>query len=124
MGKRYFIAAALFLVLGVFSFIGAVAQDAKEEKKIEKSVCLACHGSYDDIAAATADYVTPSGETVTPHQYIPHKENPEIPECVECHKPHPIPPESKEQVVKPDNIDYCYNSCHHIQNLQPCSTCH
>lgn len=103
---------------------GAPAADAAEEIKVDKTMCLACHGSFDDIAAATADYTAPSGETVTPHQYVPHQENPEIPECTECHKPHPIPLESKDQVVKPKKIDWCYASCHHMNNLMACSGCH
>jgi len=123
MAKKFLVFAVLVLVLGIFAFVSAIAQDNAGEKMIEKSVCLACHGTFDDIAAATADYKAPSGETVTPHRYIPHTENQEIPECVECHKPHPIPPESKDQVVKPDNIDYCY-SCHHMRNFQPCTACH
>lgn len=98
--------------------------DAAQEVKLDKTMCLACHGSFDDIAAATADYTAPSGETVTPHQYVPHTENPEIPECTECHKPHPIPLESKDQVVKPEKIDWCYATCHHMNNLMPCSGCH
>jgi hypothetical protein len=113
-------------MLSVFTCIGAVQQNGggEQEKKVGKDVCLACHGSYDDIAAKTADWKAPSGETVTPHQYIPHEEKTEIPECTECHIPHPMPPESKDQVVKPTKIDYCYDSCHHIKNLQKCSTCH
>jgi hypothetical protein len=124
MGKRFFLPVVLVFVLGAYSFFGAIAQDKTQEKKIEKSTCLACHGSYDDIAAATADFKTSSGETVTPHQYVPHEEKTDIPECIECHKPHPIPLESKEQVVKPNNIEWCYTSCHHVKNLQPCSACH
>lgn len=111
------------LVLGTFTFVGADVQGDAEEKKVEKSMCLACHGSFDAIAAATADYKTPQGETVTPHQYVPHEEKEDIPECVECHVPHSKSPESGEEVVKPNNVDWCY-SCHHTSNLMPCSTCH
>jgi predicted CXXCH cytochrome family protein len=121
--KKVFVPLVLALILGTFSFLGAAAQEEKQKEKVEKSVCLACHGSYDEIAAKTAGYKTPDGETVNPHQYIPHSEKKDIPECVECHVPHPIPPESKEQVQKPKNLDLCY-SCHHARNFQVCSTCH
>jgi hypothetical protein len=102
----------------------ATPQETGQETKVEKSVCLACHGTFDEIAAATADYVAPSGETGSPHRYIPHAEKTDIPECIECHKPHPIPPECEEQAAEPANIDWCYNGCHHVRNLQPCSACH
>ena len=141
MFKRFCVTATVFLICAVVPFFGAFAQetpapesgqasggapasDTAAPMKVDKTVCLACHGSYDDIAAATADYKAPSGETVTPHQYVPHQENPEIPECTVCHKPHPIPPESQDQVVKPTKIDWCYVSCHHPNNLMPCSGCH
>jgi hypothetical protein len=128
--KSFLVSGALILALafGVFALAtGTVAQEAaapKEEKGAVAQKCLACHGPFDKIAQATADYVAPSGETVTPHQYIPHDEKKDIPECTECHKPHEIPLEDKSTVVIPDNLDYCYTSCHHSQNLQPCSTCH
>jgi hypothetical protein len=142
MLKKFCWVVTVSLIFAVVSFVGAAAQedtqatenapttggtpaaDAAGEMKLDKTVCLACHGSYDDLAAATADYKAPSGETVTPHQYVPHKEDPEIPECTECHKPHPIPPESKDQVVKPTKIDWCYATCHHMNNLMPCKGCH
>jgi hypothetical protein len=98
--------------------------DKKEAPKPEAQKCLDCHKSFDKIAADTADYTTPSGETTTPHRYIPHAEKKDIPECTECHKPHPVPLKSKEEAVKPDNIDFCYSSCHHAHNLQPCNSCH
>jgi hypothetical protein len=27
-------------------------------------------------------------------------------------------------VVIPDNLNWCYDSCHHMRNFQPCSACH
>lgn len=123
MEKKFIVSVVLVLIFGMFSFVGAIAQDETQEAKVEKSMCLACHGSFDDIAAATADYKAPSGETGTPHRYISHTEKENIPECVECHVAHPIPPESKDQVVIPEKIDYCY-SCHHMKNLQTCTSCH
>ena len=88
--------------------------------------CLDCHGPYDKLAKETSDFTMPSGEVATPHQYVPHdektKEN--IPKCTECHTKHEIPMLDKSTVTKPDNVDYCYQNCHHVQNFQPCSACH
>jgi hypothetical protein len=103
----------------------AVQEDAaKDEAKEATPKCLDCHGPFDKLAEATANYQAPSGEIVTPHQYVPHEEKKDIPECTECHKPHEIPLVDKSTVVKPNNLDYCYQSCHHSNNFQPCSTCH
>jgi hypothetical protein len=130
MGKTFApFPAALALIL-LFFFVclatGVALQDSpnKEEKKITAKTCLACHGSYDKIAEATADFKAASGETATPHQYVPHAEKKEIPECIECHLPHPVPLEDKSKVVKPTNVDWCYTSCHHAHNLMPCKSCH
>jgi hypothetical protein len=124
MAKKSFIPMVIAFLLGAFALASAIPQDDASDRKVVKTQCLACHGPFDKLAAETADYKAPSGETVTPHQYIPHAEKKDIPECVECHIPHPIPFESKDQVVIPDNIDFCYDSCHHMRNLQPCSACH
>jgi hypothetical protein len=124
MDKKPVLLVVLALGLGVFTLTDAMPQDDSKTETVDKSMCLACHGSFDDIAAATADFKAPSGEIVTPHQYVPHAEKQDEPQCVECHIPHPIPPESKDQVVIPDKIDWCYSSCHHADNLQPCSRCH
>jgi len=124
MVKKFYFTATVVLAFSVLSFVVAIAQDEAQETKVDKSMCFACHGSFDDIAAATADYVAPSGETITPHRYVPHYENTDIPECVECHVPHPIPPESEDQVVNPGKVDWCYLSCHHMSNFQPCTMCH
>jgi len=62
--------------------------------------CLACHGPYEKIMAATASYCMPSGETTSPHKYVPHKSK-NIPECRNCHTAHALPPPSKASVRKP-----------------------
>lgn len=124
MTKKLFIPMVVALVLGAFTLASAIPQGDAPVEKVVKTQCLACHGPFDDVAAATAEYTAPSGEVGTPHRYIPHAEKTEIPECVECHIPHTIPIEPDEQVVRPKKIDYCYGGCHHAQNLQPCSACH
>ena len=120
-------ALILLVAFGAFALAAGLAvqegEGGKEADEVVKK-CLACHGPYDELAKATADFTTASGETVTPHQYVPHEEKKDIPKCTECHVPHEIPLEDVSKVVKPDNIDWCYESCHHAYNLQPCSTCH
>ena len=85
-----------------------------------KDTCLSCHGPFDKLAASTADYAMPSGEKKSPHYYVPHKSK-HIPECSNCHKPHPVPLVSKEGLPKA-GTDYCY-TCHHKGGLE-CGTCH
>ena len=117
----------MILLLGAFALIPAAESQVdakKEEPKTTAQKCLACHGSYDDLAKKTANFKTASGETATPHQYIPHDEKKDIPDCVECHMPHPVPLEDKSKVAKPNGVAWCYSNCHHASNLQPCKTCH
>ena len=114
------------LIFGTLMLATAAApqDDAKkEEPKPTKETCLACHGPFDKLAEATADYETPSGEKTSPHKYIPHVDKKDIPDCTECHTPHPVPIQDKAAVVKA-TVDYCYTSCHHAHNFQPCSACH
>jgi hypothetical protein len=92
-----------------------------------KEACLKCHGPFDKLADATAKYVAPSGETTTPHRYVPHKgEEPRNPpECGNCHRTHPVPPAESDlaALVKP-KVDWCYTKCHHTKDFTPCKTCH
>jgi hypothetical protein len=90
-----------------------------------KDACLACHGPFEKIIAATANYVMPTGEKLSPHRYDPHtsKAVKDIPECINCHKPHPASPTAADiaAMPKPDT-GYCYG-CHHAGVLE-CGTCH
>ena len=112
--------------LGIFALAAVAAPQAIktiETKGVAKK-CLPCHGDYDKLAEKTSGYKTPSGETATPHQYVPHAEKTEIPDCTECHEAHPIPLEDKSKAVIPKQIDWCYGTCHHAGNLQACQGCH
>ena len=113
---------ALILLLASGSFALAT-QENKPDTKIDKEKCLGCHGPFEKIAEATADWQSPAGDKGTPHRFIPH-DTTDVPECTECHTPHEIPPKDKESVVKPKDILFCYDSCHHAKNLQPCKNCH
>ncbi len=123
----YFSALILIPFFGAFALAtGMDGQESAEKAETVKPAvaCLDCHGSFDYVADITSDFVTASGETTTPHRYIPHDDKEGIPECTECHIPHTIPLEDVSTVVKPDNVDWCYDICHHARNLEPCSTCH
>jgi hypothetical protein len=125
--SMFLVALSSTLLFGIFALAtGEGPQDnaAKPKAKSVVQKCLGCHGPYDKIAAATAKFKASSGETVTPHQYVPHEEKKDIPECTECHKPHEIPLKDKSAVAQSANVDWCYTSCHHANNLQPCSDCH
>jgi hypothetical protein len=123
----FFIASVLVLMLGMLAAAG-VALEVPQRKIEIKGVarkCFSCH-SYSKIREATAKYKASGDVEVTPHQYIPHKdtENGDVPDCTECHQEHPFPLVDKSKVVKPKNIDFCYNACHHMNNLDSCTKCH
>ncbi len=85
--------------------------------------CLACHGPYDKIMAATASYVLPSGDKVSPHQFVPH-DSTNVPDCTNCHKPHPIPPTASDiAAMQNTSPKYC-TECHHTGNMESCAICH
>lgn len=99
---------------------GITGQTASTAAAISKDVCLGCHGPFDKVVSATADYTMPNGEKANPHRYVPH-DSKDIPECSYCHVPHPVPLTSTEGLPKP-SVQYCYG-CHHAGVLQ-CGTCH
>jgi Cytochrome c3 len=128
-GFRVSFCALILISISAFALAtGEGVQDAAKPPEAADSgpKCLDCHGPYDDLAKATANYTMPSGEVATPHQYVPHDERVEknIPKCTECHTKHEIPLLDKSTVAKPNNMDYCYQNCHHVNNFQPCSACH
>jgi hypothetical protein len=116
----------LFSILALGVMVLAQQSTEPEKPKIKKEQCLGCHGSYDKLAEKTANYKTPSEETTSPHKYVPHSEKTDIPECTECHTPHVIPLKDKATVVKPKEINLCYDTpgCHHMHTLQACKACH
>ena len=112
----------------------AAAREQDVPPAVPKSDCLACH-SYDDVIAETADYVTRSAK-VNPHRYVeagsakenfgqPHQATgtEHIPECSNCHAPHPIPPTGAVDRSK-INVEWCYTSCHHENEFTRCGACH
>jgi hypothetical protein len=102
------------------------AQPGGPPATASKDACLNCHGPFDKLVAS-ANYQAPSGEKVTPHRYVPHnaKEAKAIPECSNCHEPHPVPPPASDLAAlpKPD-VQWCYTTCHHKNTFQLCKDCH
>ena len=119
----FLIALFLALVCGTLSLATGAASQDNASKKEEKPNCLGCHGPFEKLTTLPKDYAMPSGEKVSPHRYVPHADKKDIPDCTECHTPHPVPIEDKSKVVRP-KPEYCYTGCHHQQNLQACSNCH
>ena len=96
------------------------ATTASTEAGSSKDACLMCHRPFDKLISATANYTMPGGEKTSPHRYVPH-DSKDIPECSNCHKPHPVPLTSTEGLPKA-NAKWCYG-CHHTRVLE-CGTCH
>jgi hypothetical protein len=92
-----------------------------------RDVCLKCHAPFDKLVERTATFVAPSGETTSPHRYVPHdsKEASALPQCDNCHKAHPVPPSVSDLAGLPKpNVEWCYSKCHHTKDFTPCKTCH
>jgi hypothetical protein len=123
MKNRVLFAFILMLISGTAAFAIFAAAQEEAAKEGPPASCLKCHGPYEKLIEKTAGYNAPSGETLSPHQYVPHAEKKDIPDCTDCHKPHPIPLKSKEGIEKPDTT-WCYTSCHHMRNFESCKKCH
>jgi len=127
MKKRVlFVGTVVFCLLAMTVSFGT-SQTNPPAIANSKDVCLNCHGPFDKLAAATSNYKAPSGEVITPHRYVPHdsKEAKGIPECSNCHQPHPAEPTASDLATlpKPD-VQWCYTACHHKNNFEPCKDCH
>jgi hypothetical protein len=99
--------------------------DAVDKEPQGSTSCLSCHGgSFDKLADKKASFKTDSG-LVNPHQFIPHseKKNGNVPNCLDCHTPHPNPPKERVDLSKV-NVENCYVSCHHMQRFEKCGKCH
>jgi hypothetical protein len=115
---------ALALIVGVYLSDTMKVADAADNAE-GPAACLACHGgSFDKLASKKAAFKAPSGEIINPHQYVPHNEKKaeNVPNCIDCHSAHPIPPKEKIDLSKV-TVDSCF-SCHHEKNFNRCNTCH
>ena len=120
--SRIINACTSILALTLLLMGASPATAASTEAGCSKNVCLGCHGPFDKLISATANYNgwEISGQVASPHRYVPHASK-DIPECSNCHKPHPVPITSKKELPKA-NGDWCY-TCHHVRVLE-CGTCH
>ncbi|HME45699.1 MAG TPA: hypothetical protein VKF36_21590 [Syntrophorhabdales bacterium] len=123
-------AGMVFIQLSLF-LAGAAgaspsAQPSPPENAASKGTCLGCHGPFDKLVGS-ANYQAPSGEKISPHRYVPHnaRETKAIPECSNCHEPHPVPPTTSGLAALPKpEVQWCYTACHHKNTFQPCKDCH
>jgi hypothetical protein len=101
-------------------------QTAPSASASSKEACLNCHAPFEKLVG-NVNYQAPSGEKITPHRYVPHgpKDTKAIPECSNCHEPHPVPPKQSalSLLPKPD-VQWCYTTCHHKNTFQLCKDCH
>jgi hypothetical protein len=123
MGKGFALFSCVLALLLFFGSVEFAAQEPQPPEKINKDQCLMCHGPFDKIIEKNIKFKFSEEETINPHRYIPH-DGQEAPECTECHTPHKIPLEDKSTVVRPNNVEFCLASCHHMRNFQPCTACH
>ena len=121
MKTAFALACITMLGLTLAPRIGGTASGLAE-------VCLDCHGPFERITEATANWKAPSGEKTSPHRYVPHdsKQASDIPECNSCHATHTIspPPAAGSIDLKKVSVDWCYTTCHHEKNFTPCKECH
>ena len=111
-------------VVNIFSS-SATSQPASPAKEDEgaTAVCLKCHGPFEKLASAPPSFISPSGEKIVPHRYIPHDQK-DIPDCVNCHQPHSANPTATELAALPKpNVRLCFD-CHHKENFKRCKACH
>lgn len=121
--SRIFIACTFLLALALSLSGPSPAATTAKAAGSSKDACLMCHGPYEKLVSSTSGYLMQDGDEKvksSPHRYMPH-DSKDIPECGECHKPHPVPLTSKEGLPKAD-AKWCY-LCHHTGDLK-CGTCH
>lgn len=89
-----------------------------KKTKIDEAVCLACHGSGEELAEKTAASLAltdSEGTTVNPHA-LPSGSDHDMVTCSDCHSMHgsdPVADTAKAECL----------SCHH-QDVFECGTCH
>lgn len=111
------------LILGWSGIVQGADKPNQSSTQNSKATCLSCHGPFEKFINQTLKYQT-DGQTINPHKTVPHdsKKIEDFPDCVTCHKPHPLPPPTGYKDKKVD-LTVCYD-CHHNYQFQPCSNCH
>lgn len=110
---------------------GAMLEEERNNMNSSETtlMCLACHGSYEELAELTAgdtDFTDSNGTSVNPHiygggladmsEYTVSYPLHQALACTECHSAH------DDSGVVTLALQYCY-SCHHAE-LFECFTCH
>jgi predicted CXXCH cytochrome family protein len=121
---HFFIFLFLIALAAMTGFNVLVSEAAPASAKVNKDVCLGCHGPFDKLTTAPKTFTDESGDKINPHRYVPHNKQDakSVPECTNCHTPHPVPLQEKKDVTKP-GIDSCYG-CHHMRDFSDCKSCH
>jgi len=103
----------------------ARAKGSATAAKPEGNRCLRCHGPFDKLVKKPAKYTAPSGEKINPHRYVPHDSKlvKDVPDCTNCHTPHPAKPRKGSIDLTKVTVQWCYG-CHHVNNLTSCKECH
>ncbi len=116
------------LIFAGVAFLGCVWVLNADGPVTKASECLQCHGPFDKIVKASANYVAPSGEKTSPHRHVPHdsKKDEDIPECSHCHTAHPVDPlPAKGSIdLSKVGVKWCYDACHHEKDFTSCKNCH
>jgi len=113
----------ILLVASLFPIAAASQPASPTEGEGAAAMCLKCHGPFEKLASQPPGFVTPGGEKVAPHRYVPH-DGKDIPDCTNCHQTHSTNPTAGEIAALPKpNVKFCFD-CHHKENFQRCKTCH
>ena len=98
--------------------MGDRAPKRLKSTSVEEATCPGCHGSYEELAARTADssaLTDKSGTVVNPHDLPESGDHGGI-ACNDCHSVHEAAPAADTAA------EYC-RSCHHM-DVYECGTCH
>ncbi len=99
------------------------ATDAQAKPTPNASVCVTCH-PFEELLGLPPMFEF-NKELINPHVYVPH-DTEEFLECTACHTPHsldPLPKGPEDVDLSGVTIEACF-SCHHLQDLTPCTECH
>lgn len=120
----FYILLFLFVTSAPLGYFASSSKAAPVNTPSGKDACLGCHGPFDKLTTAPKTFASESGDKINPHWYVPHnqKDTKGVPECTNCHTPHPLPLTSKGGLPKA-NVDWC-STCHHTGDLKACNACH
>ena len=124
MNKIFLSVTAALVITMNAALTPAVATENKvSTTTMTKDQCLSCHGPLDVFLKKDVKYET-GGQVINPHRPVPHDSTKaeDFPDCVNCHKPHTLPPPKGFKDTKVE-VSICYD-CHHNYKFEACSQCH